>query len=469
MSGRSVVPTRLRRRLAIAFVLAVGISTGALAIGSYLIVRNARLSDSVNRALDQSKRNLRFAASQHSAPQVLFQDFAERGPFGTVIEAPGQSAERSATFGPQQVPSDLAALVAKGKIARERITVGGHHYIAVGSQLPGTPERFFFFYDEQQVWNDLTALRDVLAVGWLAMVLLAAMAGTLLARRTLAPVAQANAAARSLAEGVLDSPLPIQTDDEFGAWAESFNEMADALQAKLDALAEAREREQRFTANVAHELLTPMTGLVGETRLLAEEIDTMSPRASQLTQLLVDDVDRLRQLTEDLLEVSRLDAGTEPAMVEPVDLIAVIRGVVRSRAWEGRVALKAMPVVIETDPRRLDRILANIVGNAVRHGGDHVLTEVSSTDAVVIITVSDDGPGIPADALPHIFDRFTKLDPARSSDGTGLGLAIARENARLLGGDITVTSEPGSATVFTVTLPVAERLAVNDHDAGSRP
>lgn len=475
MSVRTVPPTRLRRRLAVAFVLAVGISTGALAVGSYLIVRDARLNDSANQAVNESTLNLRFAMAQHAAPQLLLQDFAERGPFATVIEIPRKPPEQSGTFGPRQVPADLAALVASGKIARERVVLSARHSIVVGAKLPGTAERFFFFYDEQPVWNDLATLRDVLAGGWLTMVALAALAGTLLARRTLAPVAQASNAARALAEGMLDTRLPVETNDEFGAWAGSFNEMADALKAKIDALAAAQAREQRFTANVAHELMTPVTGLVGETRLLAQERSTMSQRAGQLADLLAHDVDRLRQLTEDLLEISRLDAGTEPSVVEPVDLVAAIRGVVRAGGWEDRVAVTATPAMVETDPRRLDRILTNLISNAIRHGGNHVRVDVDHSTTDVRIDIADDGTGIPTEALPHIFDRFYKADQSRGSNGTGLGLAIARENARLMGGDIAAANGDDKGAVFTVTLPVAESLPASDHavtqgtDDGRRP
>jgi signal transduction histidine kinase len=430
-------------------------------VGSYLIVESARQTDAANQAVDQSKLSLRFAIFQH-LPQLLFQDVTGRGAFATVIESPGRVAVRSGPFGPRQVPAGLAALVASGKIARESVVFKGRHYIVVGSKLPGTTERFFFFYDEQQVWSDLATLRDVLVGGWLTMLVLAALVGTLLARRTLAPVAQASDAARALAEGMLDTRLPVETDDEFGTWAASFNEMADALKAKIDALAEAQAREQRFTANVAHELMTPVTGLVGETRLLAQEREKMTPRASQLAELLANDVDRLRQLTEDLLEVSRLDAGTEPPATEPVDLLAAISGVVRAGGWTERVQLTVTPTMLETDPRRLDRIVSNLVSNAIRHGGDYVRVEATRSPAVVTIDVADDGPGIPADALPHIFDRFYKVAQSRSSDGSGLGLAIARENARLMGGDIDARSRPEGGTVFRVTLPVAESFPASD-------
>ena len=137
-----------------------------------------------------------------------------------------------------------------------------------------------FFYDEQQVWHDLATLRNVLAGGWLLLTVLAGLAGTLLARRTLAPVAQASDAARSLAEGLLDTRLPVTGDDEFATWAASFNEMAEALESKIDALSQAEQRERVFTANVAHELRTPLTALVGEAQLLADQAGELPPESA---------------------------------------------------------------------------------------------------------------------------------------------------------------------------------------------
>ena len=137
------------------------------------------------------------------------------------------------------------------------------------------------------------------------MVVLAGAAGALAARRVLRPVGQASAAAHALAEGLLDTRLPVETDDEFGAWAASFNEMADALEEKIRALSEAQARERRFTADVAHELRTPVTALVGEASLLREQLERMPVEAKRPAQLMVDDVSRLRRLVEELMEISR--------------------------------------------------------------------------------------------------------------------------------------------------------------------
>jgi two-component system, OmpR family, sensor histidine kinase MtrB len=225
--------------------------------------------------------------------------------------------------------------------------------------------------------------------------------------------------------------------------------MADALQGKIAALSAAQERERRFTSDVAHELRTPLTALVAEAELLGEHLDRMPDDARRPAELLVTDVGRLRRLVDDLMEISRLDAGAVAASAEPVDLRALVDSVVRDRGWNGRVQVEGPGRQVTSDPRRIERVVANLVDNALEHGGGEATVLVGADT----VEVADAGPGIPADQLPHVFERFWKGDPARSGPGSGLGLAIARENARLLGGDVEAASEPGRGTRFTFRLP----------------
>ena len=262
----------------------------------------------------------------------------------------------------------------------------------------------------------------------------------------------ASAAASSLAEGLLETRLPVEGQDEFGAWARAFNEMAAALETKISALSAAQARERRFTADVAHELRTPLTALVGEASLLGEHLDRLPPQSRRPAELLIADVGRLRKLVEELMEISRLDAGAESVHAEPVDLVAVTAAILGRRGWDGRVRLDGEETVVTTDPRRLERIVANLVGNALEHGGDGVVVRVGRNGSHAFVEVADKGPGIPSEHLPHLFDRFYKADPSRSGPGSGLGLAIAQENARLLGGEIQVWSEPGKGSRFTLRL-----------------
>jgi len=440
----------LRRRLTIAFALAVGVSAVALAAGSYFVVRHNLLSDSVTSSAKQARQNLRIAPTYLPSAQDLLDAYKSTGGFDTVGVVRGQSFSSRLFLGPTQVPAGLRRLVQRGRLGYERKTEAGTHYLVVGG--PSGNAELYFFFSEQGLRHELAVLRNILLAGGGLLVLLAALAGAVVAREALRPVARASDAAHSLAEGLLETRLPVEGRDEFGAWAQAFNEMAAALEAKIVALSEARARERRFTADVAHELRTPLTGLVGEASLLADHLDRMPSESRRPAELLISDVGRLRTLVEELMEISRLDAGAESVQAESVDLAVLTRAILRARGWEERVHLDGDEAVVTSDPRRLERIVANLVGNALEHGEDGVAVRVGSDGSHAFVEVADHGPGIAPEHLPHLFERFYKADPARAGRGSGLGLAIAQENARLLGGEIQVQSEPGRGSRFTLRL-----------------
>ena len=443
----------LRRRLTVAFALAVGVSAVALAAGSYFVVRHNLLKDSVTSSAKQSRQNLQVAPRYlPDQPAKLLDVYNGIGGFETVLVAGGQQYSGVGGVGLRQVPPELRKLVRDGKLAYQRTTVAGTHYLVVGG--PSDDEaQLYFFYSEQGLWHELDVLRNILLGGGALLVLLAALAGAVIAREALRPVARASEAAHSLAEGLLETRLPVEGRDEFGAWAQAFNEMAGALEAKIAALSAAQARERRFTADVAHELRTPLTGLVGEASLLSEHLEQMPPESRRPAELLIADVGRLRKLVEDLMEISRLQAGAESVNAEPVDLASLTAAILRARGWSERVSLDGEETTVTTDPRRLERIVANLVGNAVEHGGDDgVAVRVGRDGSGAFVEVADHGPGIPPEHLPHLFERFYKADPSRTGRGSGLGLAIAHENALLLGGEIDVRSEPGEGSTFTLRL-----------------
>jgi signal transduction histidine kinase len=452
MPGR-VSPGGLRRRLTIAFTLAVGASAAVLAAGAYVVVRHNLMGDSVDTAVSQARRNLPIAPGylRSGGPDTLLAAYQRRGDFETVGIYHGLPFNSVFALGVRQVPTGLRQLVRDGELGYARQTVAGTHYLVVGGPA-GRDAELYYFFSEQDLRHELAQLRNILLVGVGILMLLAAFVGAVLARSTLRPVARASDAARSLAEGLLETRLPVEGRDEFGVWAQSFNEMAAALEGKISALSAAQARERRFTADVAHELRTPLTALVGEASLLAEHLEGMPTESRRPAELLIADVGRLRRLVENLMAISRFDAGRESIQAETVDLAALVGAAVRARGWDGRVNLDAEDVVITSDPRRLEGIVANLVGNALEHGGDGVAVRVGRDGSGPFVEVADQGPGIAPEHLPHLFERFYKADPARSSGGTGLGLAIAQENARLLGGWIEVWSAPGQGSRFTLRI-----------------
>jgi two-component system sensor histidine kinase MtrB len=462
MRRQGIAAGGFRRRLTITFALAVGLSAAALGTGSYFVVRHNLLADSVDSSVTQTRRNLEVARAFRSAgANDLVRAYRSRGDFETVAIRDGQVYLSGPQVTLNAVPAALRGVVARGELGYQRTTVAGRHYLVTGSPAAaGT--RLYFFFSEDDRWHELAQLRNILLGGVGILVLLAALAGVVLARGTLRPVARASEAAHSLAEGLLETRLPVEGQDEFGAWAQSFNEMAAALEAKIAALSAAQARERRFTSDVAHELRTPLTALVGEASLLAEHLDRMPPESRRPAELLIADVARLRRLVEELMEISRFDAGVESVHAEEVDVRALVATTLRGRGWEGRVQLDGNGLRVTSDPRRLEHIVANLVDNALEHGASEVLVRLARADGGAVVAVEDDGPGIAAEHLPHLFERFYKADAARSGAGTGLGLAIAQENARLLGGEISVESEPGAGSSFTLRLPVAKPLRAGD-------
>jgi signal transduction histidine kinase len=452
-------PGRFRWRLVVAFVATAAAAAGVVAAGSYLLVRNDRLNAIHDRARVTAELALSVAGLGQEpvdpslTPREIVHKLRGRRGFEIVVVEGTAVASSAGSVEASDVPAHLEREEPVDGFYREEADIDGSTFLILRPADVNGPTNAYFFFHLDALMSELDQLAVILSRAWLAVALLSGLVGLVLARQTLRPVARASEAARSLAEGLLETRLPVEREDEFGAWAVSFNEMADALQEKIEALTAARDRERRFTADVAHELRTPLTGLVGSASMLRAELDTLAPEAKWAAERLLAEVVRIRDLVQELLEISRLEGGHETVSRLMIDSRTFLSSVVRHRSWEDRVEIRGDDVELYTDPRRLERIVFNLLDNALKHGGGQVCVSAVKRDGRVEVAVADGGPGIPAEDLPHVFDRFYKADPSRSG-GTGLGLAIARENARLLGGSISVTSEPGRATTFTVTLPL---------------
>jgi two-component system sensor histidine kinase MtrB len=463
-SARVALPNRFRRRLTIAFVAVAGIASGALAGGSYLVTAHYRQSALNERAERQARVNLALTAGRASPAELdqLFNVYRELGGVESMAIGPDGGVRASLpSLGPNDIPPRLRGHLSADRVLTATAIVREQPYLVVAGRPRGSPIELYFFFSRHGVLESLAAMRTGLLLGWIVIIALAALVGRAVARTTLLPVRATAEAARSIAEGLLSTRLPRTTEDEFGALASYFNRMADALQQQIDALSEARDREKRFTAFAAHELRTPLTAMSTAASLLEEDLGELPERARRPATLLVSDVTRLRQLVLDLLELGRLDSAVDELDFESLQLDGLVADVVNRARWGVSVGLRLTPVEVVSDAWSLERILLNLIGNAVRHGGRAVEVRVRPLGARAVVEVRDGGPGIPEEDIPRLFDRFYTSN--RVTGGSGLGLAIVREHAERIGATLEVRSLEGAGTTVIVSLP-----SVREGTAGAK-
>ncbi|EHR59903.1 HAMP domain-containing sensor histidine kinase [Saccharomonospora cyanea] len=303
-------------------------------------------------------------------------------------------------------------------------------------------------YSMRRLHDDLSALRHTLAVVAVVVTVLSAGAALQAAHFAQRPVRAAARAARRFGTGELYVRLPVRGGDELAELAREFNDMAERLGTVIAQLHAKDRQQQRFIADAAHDLRTPVATMVAS----VDSLDDPATRAVSAS-LLGEQTRRLARLVEDLLEISRFDAGTAQLRPDRCELPELVEDVVSLVAPDSDVTVRVTgDTTVVADPRRLHTVLSNLITNALVHGAPPVTVEVGGTDPnTVVLRVADHGPGVPDDLLPAVFDRFVRGDAARTDGGTGLGLAIAVENVTVHGGRIEVTRAGGA--VFTVTLP----------------
>jgi two-component system sensor histidine kinase MtrB len=257
--------------------------------------------------------------------------------------------------------------------------------------------------------------------------------------------------------------MAVRGEDDLARLAMAFNDMAASLEQQIHRLEELSAVQQRFVSDVSHELRTPLTTIRMAADLLFESRGDLDPPTARSAELLQNQLDRFENLLSDLLEISRYDAGAAVLDLETVDLVALVKRAAESarplaerRGSEIVVTALVEPCPVECDPRRVDRILRNLLDNAVEHGeGQPIDVTVTEDGAAAAITVRDHGVGLSDDSIAHVFDRFWRADPARArtTGGTGLGLSIALEDTRLHAGWLEAWGTPGEGACFRLTLP----------------
>ncbi|MBA2551107.1 MAG: HAMP domain-containing histidine kinase [Nocardioidaceae bacterium] len=337
--------------------------------------------------------------------------------------------------------------------------------VVVGSQVrvPSTGDVFGLYYlfpmdDEQQALS--LVRRGLISAGVALMALIAGVAW-LVTRQVVTPVGLARRIAERLAAGRLEERMHIRGEDDLARLGTSFNKMAESLQRQIRQLEELSRVQQRFVSDVSHELRTPLTTVRMAADVLHDARPSFDPVSARSAELLQAELDRFQDLLTDLLEISRFDAGAAELEVETVDLVTVAQQVVDShvslaaRAQVTLVVVAHDPVLVDADVRRIERIVRNLIGNAIRYShSERVEVRVAGDDHAVALAVRDWGVGLHAGESTLVFNRFWRADPARAraGGGTGLGLAIAREDAMLHGGWLQAWGAPGQGTQFRLTL-----------------
>ncbi|MEU3555574.1 HAMP domain-containing sensor histidine kinase [Streptomyces fragilis] len=541
--------TSLRLRLVLVFGL-VALTAAVTASGiAYWLNREAVLTRAQDAVLhdfkdeledragvlpaDASREELRQAAEQMSRSSQNFSVLLmSTSPDGQPITAPSAELDQ---FTLADVPLSLREAVNR----EQKLTAANpspyHVYwqrtvdendtpcLVAGARIADGPTGYMLKSLEPEA-KDLNSLAWSLGIATALALVGSALLAQAAATTVLRPVHRLGIAARRLGEGKLDTRLQVSGTDELAELSRTFNRTAAALEHRVAEMTARDEASRRFVADMSHELRTPLTAITAVTEVLEEELDAetggIDPMIEPAVRLVVSETRRLGDLVENLMEVTRFDAGTARLVLDDVDIADQITACVDARAWLDAVELDAeRGVMARLDPRRLDVVLANLIGNALKHGGSPVRVSVRVEDApaaplaqlapltphvghsahdvgeraeqvadadagaegaedsseaagkVLVIEVRDHGPGIPEEVLPHVFDRFYKASASRPrSEGSGLGLSIALENAHIHGGEIAAANSPEGGAVFTLRLPLdasaaAEQAAVEQQAA----
>lgn len=348
--------------------------------------------------------------------------------------------------------------------------------VVIGSRLKmptATPNGgnydLFLIYPMDQEIQTLNIVRNsFLPAGFILVALMGALA-YMVTRMVVTPVRSARHVAERLAAGALNERMRVQGEDDLARLATSFNEMADGLQRQIRQLQDLSEVQQRFTSDVSHELRTPLTTIRMATELIHDNRGDLAAPVARSAELLLKELDRFESLLADLLEISRFDAGAASLELTEVDLGDVVRRVADSNGSLAERAGTPLRLHIEgdspalMDQRRVERILRNLVSNAIEHGDGHPIDiTVAANATAVAVAVRDHGVGLRPGDASMVFSRFWRADPARArtTGGTGLGLAISLEDARLHHGWLQAWGEVGQGSCFRLTLPRTEGVAI---------
>ncbi len=456
----------LRARITIAFAVGALVMSAVLAGATLGLTRQNLLDQRESAATARTFNNAETVSRQLPAPTDAPAGEPPADPADVLasLQTPSGSNPvllvgdswfaRTPEFGEDVLPAELRDMVRSGQPARMRFDFDGTTELAVGVPLGSIDGAYFEIVSLQELEDTLESISISLLAAAILSTLAGAAIGWWAARRVLRPLRGIGEAVHAIATGHLETRVEASDDPDLATLADSFNEMAIALEERL-------QRDARFASNVSHELRSPLMTLAASIEVLENQREDMPDRAKAALDLMVADMERFRQLVEDLLEISRFDAGVMHLDLEEVRVDElVIQAVSTSTDIDVPVDIDAdlAGVVVKADKRRLSRVIANLLDNAAKYGRGASRVELRKAGNAVLIAVEDDGPGVVPEDREAIFFRFNRGTSAghrRGIDGVGLGLALVAEHIRLHGGEVWVEdrSDGQSGARFVIELP----------------
>lgn len=436
----------LRARVALTFGVLSLVVAVVVSATTYAVARVYLLSQRETSALTRALVDARAAGASlvsGTTPARVLEQIPSVGTSQPLLQVGGEWYTSGVTVSPDALPEELLALSGADGGASQRFAVGTDPYFAVAVEIP------------DGVYVEVFPLRDLdrtfIISGWLLTILsliafgIGALIGRYAGARILRPLRDLSDSARQVAAGDLTVRLRPTGDRDLDPIGDSFNEMAEAVTQQL-------VRERRFTANVSHELRSPLTSVLGTAELLERRRDRFPERDAKIVDVLVRQVRRLSQMILDLLEISSVTSQPD-VQLEVADVDALCREVLRDRSLDEGLVVGDRPFV-RTDARRFERVLGNLVDNAQRHGSGLVAVRIEQqADGCVRILVDDAGPGIASEEEGRLFEPFARGAAAAGTEGAGLGLALVREQSRVLGAHVSVERSPDGGARFIVELP----------------
>lgn len=433
------------------------------------VIVEAQLNSSDRAATDETRMASTLAVLTSQGPGAG-QLSANAGSFVPVLHIPGDGL-RPAISTPDnlKIPPTLVNFVSSNQVSYQYsdmdLGAGRTKVLIVGTPTSvDMPDlQLYLIYSLASEERTLNLFNTTLFSGGLLIVALMAFASYLVSQQLVRPIRAAANTAQRFAAGDLDARMDIRGEDDFAVLAESFNEMAESLKQQIVQLEEFGSAQKRFTSDVSHELRTPLTTVRMAADIIYDHADDLDPGTARASQLMVEELDKFETLLNDLLEISRHDAGVAELNAEQGDIrtcvysaLASVSGVAASVDVSTEVDMPEEPVVCAVDSRRVERILRNLLANAYDHSeGKPVILTIRADETAVGISVRDHGVGLKPGEAKKAFDRFWRADPSRvrQSGGTGLGLAIATQDAERHGGRLEAWGYPGEGSCFRLTLP----------------